>query len=40
MSKYIVKVRCPECGNGKAKLIPTKGIARCTKCKSVVPYTK
>ena len=26
MSKHIVKVRCPECGNGNAKLIRTKGI--------------
>jgi ribosomal protein S27E len=40
MSKHIVKVKCPECGNGNAKLITTKGIARCTKCKSVIPYTK
>ena len=40
MSKHIVKVKCPVCGNGNAKLIRTKGIARCTKCKSVVPYVK
>ena len=35
MSKHIVKAKCPECGNGNAKLIPTKGIARCTKCCTV-----
>lgn len=40
MSKHIVKVKCPECGNGSVKLITTKGIARCTKCKTAVPYTK
>lgn len=40
MSKHIVNAKCPECGRERAKWIPTKKIARCLKCKTIVPCIK
>ena len=36
--KRMVRSLCPECGCRNARYRPTQGIARCTKCKTVVPY--